>query len=132
MKILQPEEWKKPSGYSNGIQVKGEMIFVAGQVAWNKDSEIVNNSLIDQVRQCLQNVVSILAEAKAKPEHIVRMVWYLINLEDYRNSLQKIGRVYHEEIGRHYPAMSLFQVSALLETRAKVEIEATAVLPMDI
>ena len=132
MKILQPEEWKKPSGYSNGIQVKGEMIFVAGQVAWNKDSEIVNNSLIDQVRQCLQNVVRILAEAKAKPEHIVRMVWYLINLEDYRNSLQEIGIVYHEEIGRHYPAMSLFQVSALLEARAKVEIEATAVLPMDI
>lgn len=131
MQTLQPKEWKRPSGYSNGIKVQGEMIFVAGQVGWNKNSEIVSENLVDQVRQALENIVTVLEVAEAKPEQIVRMTWYLIDLKEYRSLSKEIGFVYREVIGKHYPVMSLFQVSDLLEEGAKVEIEATAVKTTD-
>ncbi|MFQ6104991.1 MAG: RidA family protein [Candidatus Glassbacteria bacterium] len=129
MEILQPEGWIRPSGYSNGIKVEGEMIFVAGQVGWDEDCHFVSDNLTDQVRQALINVVTVLEEGNAKPEHIVRMTWYVTDIEEYRSSKKEIGSIYRDIIGDHYPAMSLFQVSALFDEGAKVEIEATAVIP---
>ncbi len=129
MEILQPKGWKRPSGYSNGIKAEGEMIFVAGQVGWNQDREFVSNKLPDQVRQALENVVAILKEGHAKPQHIVRMTWYMADLDEYRSAARELGTIYREVIGDHYPAMSLFEVSRLYDEGAKVEIEATAVIP---
>ncbi len=129
MEILQPKGWKRPSGYSNGVKAEGEMIFVAGQVGWNQDREFVSNKLSDQVRQALENVVAILKEGHAKPQHIVRMTWYMADLDEYRSAARELGTIYREVIGDHYPAMSLFEVSRLYDEGAKVEIEATAVIP---
>lgn len=129
MDVLQPDGWARPSGYSNGIKTHGELIFVAGQVGWTKDGEFASESLVDQIRQALENVVSVLAAGRAKPEHIVRMTWYVTDIDAYRASTQQIGKIYQQIIGRHYPAMSLFEVAKLFEERAKVEIEATAVIP---
>lgn len=129
MEILQPKGWKRPSGYSNGIKAEGEMIFVAGQVGWNQDREFVGSKLLDQVRQALKNVVATLNEGHAKPQHIVRMTWYVADLDEYRSAAKEVGTIYREVIGDHYPAMSLFEVSRLYEEGARVEIEATAVIP---
>lgn len=129
MEILQPKGWKKPSGYSNGIKAEGEMVFVAGQVGWNQDREFVSNKLSDQVRQALENVVAILNEGHATPRHIVRMTWYVADLDEYRSAARELGTIYREVIGDHYPAMSLFEVSRLHDEGARVEIEATAVIP---
>ncbi len=130
MEIIQPDGWKRPSGYSNAVRTRGEMIFVAGQVGWDTDQNIVGADIIDQTRQALENIVTILGEADAKPEHVVRLTWYVTDIVDYQSRAKEIGEVYRSVMGAHYPAMSLFQVVGLVEKDAKIEIEATAVLPM--
>jgi enamine deaminase RidA (YjgF/YER057c/UK114 family) len=129
MEILQPDRWRRPSGYSNGIKAEGEMIFVAGQVGWNEECRFVSDNLADQVRQALENIVAVLDKGNAKPEHIVRMTWYVTDIGEYRSVKRELGRIYREVMGDHYPAMTLFQVASLVDEGARVEIEATAVIP---
>jgi enamine deaminase RidA (YjgF/YER057c/UK114 family) len=127
--ILKPAGWPRPSGYSNGIAAKGRQIFVAGQVGWNAECRFTSDRLADQVRQALQNVCAVLSEAKAGPQHIVRLTWFITSREEYLSDLASIGAAYREVMGKHFPVMSVVQVVALIEARAKVEIEATAVVP---
>jgi len=129
MQILQPPGWPRPRGYSNGIVARGQLIFVAGQLGWDAQCRFQTSELSGQVRQALENVVAVLAQAGARPEHIARMTWYMIDKHEYMATLASIGAVYRQVIGAHYPAMTAVQVSALLEDEAKVEIEATAVIP---
>lgn len=128
MKSLQPAGWPQPRGYANGIVAEGRIVFIAGQIGWNARGEFETDDFVAQVRQALVNVVAVLAEAGATPDRIARMTWYITDKATYRASRTEIGRVYREVIGAHYPAMTLVQVAALLEDRAQVEIEATAVL----
>lgn len=127
--ILQPEGWVKPIGYANGVAARGRLVFVGGQIGWNADSQFECDDLAGQVRQTLRNVVAVLAEADARPEHITSMTWYFTDKAEYLANLKEIGAAYREALGRHYPAMAAVQVSALMEDRAKVEIQATAVVP---
>ena len=127
MKVLQPAHWKRPRGYSNGVEATGRTVFVSGMVGWNAQEEFTATDLARQVRQALTNIVEVLAEANTKPTDIVRMTWYLIDKKEYLNSAKEIGAAYREIIGRHYPAMTVVQVSGLLEDKARVEIEVTAV-----
>jgi enamine deaminase RidA (YjgF/YER057c/UK114 family) len=129
MKILQPPGWPKPKGYSNGIAAKGRLVFVAGQVGWNAQEKFETSDLAGQARQALKNIVAILAEAGAGPEHICRMDWFLADVKEYNASLKELGAAYREVIGKHYPVMTAVQVGGFVETGAKVEIEVTAVLP---
>jgi enamine deaminase RidA (YjgF/YER057c/UK114 family) len=129
MQILQPPSWVRPRGYSNGIVARGQLVFVAGQIGWDAQSRFQTSDLTAQVRQALENVVAVLAQAGARPEHIVRMTWYVTDKHEYIAAYPSIGAVYREVIGPHYPVMTAVQVSALLEDQAKVEIEATAVIP---
>ncbi|QDO98772.1 RidA family protein [Ferrovibrio terrae] len=129
MQILNPAEWAKPKGYANGIAVEGRQVFVAGQIGWNAEATFDSDDIADQTRQALRNIVRVLAEAGARPEHIVRLTWYVVDKRDYMARNADIGKAYREILGRHYPAMTLVQVASLLEDRAKVEIEATAVMP---
>ena len=129
MKIIQPPGWPKPKGYSNGIVAKGRLVFVAGQVGWNAQEKFETSNLAGQARQALKNVVAILAEAGAGPEHICRMDWFLSDVAEYNASLKELGAAYRDVIGRHYPVMTAVQVGGFVETGAKVEIEVTAVLP---
>ena len=128
MESLQPADWPQPHGYANGIIAEGRIVFVAGQIGWNARGEFETDDFVAQVRQALLNVVAVLAEAGATPDRIARMTWYITDKAVYRSSLKEVGRVYREVIGVHYPAMTLVQVAALLEERAQVEIEATAIL----
>ena len=127
--ILQPADWLKPKGYSNGIAATGRYVAVAGQVGWNEQCEVVGDDFIAQAVQALHNIVAILAEAGAKPEHIVRMTWYVTDKHEYMAAGRALGASYKAVMGGHYPAMTLVEVAGLLEDRAKVEIEATAVIP---
>jgi len=129
MQILQPPGWGKPKGYSNGIVATGRMVFVAGQVGWNAQEQFDTSDFAGQARQALSNIVAILAEAGAKPEHIVRMTWYVGDRHEYLASAKALGAAYREVIGRHYPVMTAIQVAGFVEDGAKLEIEATAVLP---
>ena len=129
MKILQPEGWAKPRGYANGIAARGTVVSIAGQIGWNAQCEFETDDFAGQVRQALDNLVAVLAEAGGKPEHIVRMTWYVTDKREYVAAYPAIGVAYRELIGRHFPAMTAVQVAALIEDRAKVEIEATAVIP---
>ena len=130
MSVLQPPTWAAPRGYANGVAVvAGVQIFVAGQIGWNAQQVFVSDDLIAQVRQALTNVRAVLAEAGARPEHICRMTWYLTDKREYLARGREIGAAYRELIGSYAVAMSAVQVSALMEDRAKVEIEVTAVLP---
>jgi enamine deaminase RidA (YjgF/YER057c/UK114 family) len=129
MQILQPPGWARPRGYSNGILTRGKLVFVAGQIGWDAQCRFQTSDLAGQVRQALENVVAVLAEAGARPEHIARMTWYVIHKQEYIAAYPSIGAVYRQVIGAHYPVMTAVQVSALLEAQAKVEIEATAVVP---
>ncbi|PKO66205.1 MAG: enamine deaminase RidA [Betaproteobacteria bacterium HGW-Betaproteobacteria-14] len=129
MQMLNPAGWKRPKGYSNAISASGRMVFVAGQVGWDSNEVFQTDDLVGQVRQSLTNIVAILAEAGAKPEHIVRMNWYLEDKEEYNARLGEIGEVYRDLIGRHFPAMTALQVAGFVEVGAKVEIEVTAMLP---
>jgi enamine deaminase RidA (YjgF/YER057c/UK114 family) len=128
-KVLQPEGWVKPAGYSNGVAAKGRLVFVAGQIGWNPRGEFETDDFVGQFRQCLKNIVAVLAEAGAEPAHITSMTWYFIDKQDYLTNLKAIGAAYREVIGRHYPAMTAMQVAALIEDRAKIEIQAMAVVP---
>ncbi len=128
MKVLQPSNWKRPKGYSNGIEATGRTVFISGMVGWNAEEEITSTDLAGQVRQALANIVEVLAEANAKPNDIVRMTWYLIDKKEYLSSAKEIGAAYRDIIGRHFPAMTVVQVSGLLEDKARVEIEVTAVV----
>jgi enamine deaminase RidA (YjgF/YER057c/UK114 family) len=129
MKLLQPPEWLAPKGYANGIAARGTMIFVGGQIGWNGAQQFETYDFIAQTRQALINIVAVLREANAGPEHMVRMTWYIVDRDEYVARLKELGAVYREVIGRNFPAMSCVEVSRLVETRAKVEIEVTAVLP---
>ena len=128
-KILQPAGWAAPRGYVNGVAAPGTSIFVAGQIGWNARCEWESDDLVDQVRQALLNVRAVLAEAGAAPEHIARMTWYLTDKREYLARAREIGAAYRETIGSYAVAMTAVQVLALIEDRAKVEIEVTAVLP---
>ena len=129
MRIIQPQGWKRPRGYSNGIAAQGECVFVAGQIGWNDREEIVSDDFAEQAAQALRNVVAVLHAAGAKSEHIVRMTWYVTDKHEYLAAGKRIGEAYKSLIGNHYPAMTLVQVADLLEEGAKVEIEATAIVP---
>ncbi len=126
---LQPEGWAKPIGYANGMAATGRMVFVGGQIGWNAACEFESDDFVEQVRQTLKNVVAILAEGGAKPQHLTSMTWYFTDKQEYLGNLKGIGQVYREIIGRHFPAMAAVQVVSLVEDRAKVEIQATAVIP---
>lgn len=127
--ILQPEGWAKPIGYANGVAARGRMVFIGGQVGWTGQGQFETDDFVGQVRQTLINIVAILAEAGAGPQHITSMTWYFTDKAEYLANLKGMGAAYREVIGRHYPAMAAMQVVALVEDRAKVEIQATAVVP---
>jgi len=129
MRILQPEGWPRPPGYSNGVAARGTLVFAAGQIGWDTDGRLHHGGLAAQTEQALRNVVAVLAEAGARPEHVVRLTWYVTDKRDYLTQRSEIGRVYRAVFGSHYPAMTLVEVAALLEEGALVEIEATAVVP---
>lgn len=129
MQTLQPPGWARPRGYSNGILTRGRLVFVAGQIGWDEQCRFQTSDLAAQVRQALVNVVAVLAQAGARPEHIARMTWYVTDKREYVAAYRSIGEVYREVIGSHYPVMTALQVSALIEDEAKVEIEVTAVIP---
>lgn len=128
-KIVQPEGWPRPKGYANGVIAQGRMLFVAGQVGWNEQEQFDSDDFVAQTEQALKNIVAVLTAGGAKPEHIARMTWYVTSKEDYLGRLAEIGAVYRKVIGPVYPAMSLVQVAGLVEHGAKLEIEATAVIP---
>ncbi len=130
MKILHPPEWPKPKGYSNGVEASGRIIFISGQIGWDSAGRLVGDSIVDQTDQALKNITTILGEAAAKPEHITRLTWYVIDKRSYLQNAPAIGTVYRSNFGSHYPAMSLVEVSGLLEDGALIEIEATAVAPL--
>jgi enamine deaminase RidA (YjgF/YER057c/UK114 family) len=127
--VLQPPGWAAPKGYANGVAASGRQVFVAGQIGWDAQCQFASDDLVEQVRQALANIVAVLKEAGAEPRHIVRMTWYLTNKREYLARAREIGRVYRELIGDFGVAMSAVQVAALVEDRAKVEIEVTAVVP---
>lgn len=128
--VLQPPGWAKPKGYANGMAAKGRLVFVAGQIGWNPEScQFETDDFAEQTAQALRNVAAVLTEAGADPSHVTRMTWYITDKAAYLGSLREIGRAWREILGKHYPAMAVVVVSALIEDRAKVEIEATAVVP---
>ena len=129
MKILQPPGWTSPRGYVNGVAARGTTVYVGGQVGWNAQQQFESDDFVAQARQALANVVAILAEAGARPEHIARMTWYVVDKHEYIASYRALGVVYRELVGRHFPAMTAVEVTALIEDRARVEIEVTAVVP---
>jgi len=132
MQFLHPKNWTPAAGYSNGVAVAGgRQIFVAGQVGWNARQEIVSDDFVAQVERALENIVEILAAGEARAEHLVRLTWYVIDKREYLARSADVGQVYRRVIGRHFPAMTLVQVAALVDDRAKVEIEATAVVPVN-
>jgi len=127
--ILQPQGWPRPKGYSNGVAAQGRQIFIAGQVGWDVEGRFASPRMAGQVKQALLNIMAVLAEADGRPEHIVRLTWYVTSRDEYYAQLREIGAAYREVMGKHFPVMSVVQVVALMEADAKVEIEATAVLP---
>ena len=129
MKVLQPAGWAIPKGYANGVAVQGLQVYVAGQIGWNAASQFESDDLVAQVRQALLNVRAVLAEAGAEPSHIVRMTWYLTDKREYLSRVREIGAAFREVVGHYAIAMTAVQVVALIEDRAKVEIEVTAVVP---
>jgi len=129
MQILQPPDWAAPKGYANGIAARGTTIFVGGQIGWNGQQQFESDDFVAQARQALRNVLAVMAEAGALPEHITRMTWFVTDKREYVASYRALGAAYREVVGRHFPAMTAVQVAALIEDRAKVEIEATAVVP---
>jgi enamine deaminase RidA (YjgF/YER057c/UK114 family) len=127
--FLQPPGWAAPKGYSNGVAASGRQVYLAGQIGWNESQQLVSSRFAVQVRQALQNIVTLLAQAGGRPEHLVRLTWFVTNLDEYRAEVKVIGAAYRDVVGRHYPPMSVVQVVSLVEQGAKVEIEATAVVP---
>ena len=131
MQILQPPGWARAKGFSNGIAASGRLVFIAGQVGRTGEGKWEARDFADQFRQALKNVLDVLKEAKGEPEHIVRLTWYVLDKKEYLGSLKAVGAAYRELMGRHYPAMAVVQVSGLVEDEARLEIEATAVVPED-
>jgi enamine deaminase RidA (YjgF/YER057c/UK114 family) len=129
IEVLQPRGWARPRGYSNGMAAQGRQIYVAGQIGWDGNGRFASPRLADQVRQALLNIVAVLAEAGGAPEHVVRLTWYVTSRDEYYEQLSGIGAAYRAVMGKHFPTMSVVQVVALMEKEARVEIEATAVLP---
>jgi enamine deaminase RidA (YjgF/YER057c/UK114 family) len=129
MEILQPPGWPRPRGYSNGVAASGRQVFVSGMIGWNADGHFESDDFALQSRQALLNIVEVLGEAGARPEHIVRMTWYVLDKRAYLAASAELGEAYREIIGKHYPAMTAIEVRALIEDRAQVEIEVTAVVP---
>ena len=127
--VLQPSGWARPVGYANGVAATGRQVFIGGQIGWNGQQQFETDDLAGQVRQALHNVLAVLAEAGAGPEHVVSMTWYLTSRDEYLANLRPIGAAWRATMGRHYPAMAAVQVVALMEDRAKVEIQAVAVVP---
>ncbi len=127
--VLQPAGWARPRGYVNGIAATGRQVFIAGQIGWDAHGRFTSDRFADQVRQALHNIVTVLAEAGGAPAHLVRLTWYITSREEYLREIADVGAAYREVLGRHFPTMSVVQVAALVEARAKVEIEATAVIP---
>ncbi len=127
--VLQPPGWARPKGYANGVAVQGRQVFVAGMIGWDGQGQFHTDEMAGQVRQALHNVVAVLTEAGARPEHIVRMTWYVTDKREYLAALPEIGRAFRELIGHYDIAMTAVQVVALIEDRAKVEIEVSAVVP---
>ena len=131
MQILQPPRWARPKGFSNGIACTGKLVFIAGQVGWTGEGKWEARDFAGQFRQALANILEVLAQAGGRPEHIVRLTWYVLNKKEYLGSLKEVGAAYRELMGRHYPTMAVVQVSGLVEDEARLEIEATAVVPED-
>jgi enamine deaminase RidA (YjgF/YER057c/UK114 family) len=127
--LLHPKNWKAAKGYANGVAADGRMIFVAGQIGWNAAQQFESQDFVAQTRQALQNVIAIVKEAGGGPEHITRLTWYITNKTEYLSRLAEVGEAYRSVMGKHFPAMTMVQVSALMEDAAKVEIEAAAVVP---
>ncbi|MDQ7974997.1 MAG: RidA family protein [Rhodocyclaceae bacterium] len=128
-RLLQPPGWATPKGYANGVAARGTMIFVGGQIGWNAEQQFESDDFIAQTAQALRNIAAVLKEGGAAPEHMVRMTWYVTDRDEYVRRLSELGPVYREVMGRNFPAMTCVQVAALVETRAKIEIEVTAVVP---
>ena len=128
MTILQPPGWPRPRGFACGVVAEGRSVFVSGQIGWDEHGRFVAHDVAGQVRQALRNIVTILSEAGARPEHVVRLTWYVTDKREYLAAQREIGEAYRDVMGRHFPAMSVVAVAALLEDEAKVEIEATAVV----
>jgi len=129
MKILQPPGWARARGFSNGIAASGKLVFIAGQIGWTGDCKWQARDFAGQFRQALLNVITVLKEAQGRPEHIVRLTWYVLDKQEYLDSLTGVGEAYRELMGKHYPTMAVVQVSGLVENEARLEIEATAVVP---
>jgi len=126
---LHPANWAKPRGYANGIAARGKLVFIGGQIGWTGDQVFEAKDLVGQTRQTLANILAILTEAGGRPEHITRMTWYIVDKQEYLSNLKGIGAAYRDILGKHFPAMAMVQVVALIEDEARVEIEATAVIP---
>jgi enamine deaminase RidA (YjgF/YER057c/UK114 family) len=131
MQILQPPGWARAKGFSNGISCKGTLVFIAGQVGWTGQGEWKEKAFAGQFRQALQNILDVLTEAQGRPEHIVRLTWYVLDRKEYLGALREVGAAYRELMGKHYPTMAVVQVSGLVEDEARLEIEAIAVVPED-
>jgi enamine deaminase RidA (YjgF/YER057c/UK114 family) len=129
MQVLQPPGWARPRGFSNGIASRGSLVFIAGQIGWTGQGEWQERSFAGQFRQALKNILEVLREAKGGPEHIVRLTWYVLDKKEYLASLAEVGAAYRDLMGRHYPTMAVVEVSGLVEDQARLEIEATAVVP---
>src|SRR5262245_50282270 len=129
LQILQPPGWARPKGFSNGIAAQGKLVFIAGQIGWTGNGEWKERSFAGQCRQALLNVITVLKEAQGKPEHIVRLTWYVLDKQEYLSSVKEVGAAYRSLMGKHYPAMAVVQVSGLVEDEARLEIEAMAVIP---
>ena len=132
IETLQPREWPRPKGYANGMAARGRMIFVSGQVGWDGQGQFVSDVLCDQVKQALRNILRVLKEAEAGPSHVVRLTWFVLSRDAYLREVSEIGAAYREIMGKHFPAMSVVEVRGLVEQRALVEIEATAVVPDEV
>ena len=128
LQVLQPSGWPQPKGYANGIMAEGRLVVTGGVIGWNQEGHLPADFLA-QVRQALSNISAILAEAGARPEHLVRLTWYVVDMDEYVTNLKALGKAYREVLGTHYPSMALVQVVRLVEPSARVEIEATAVVP---
>lgn len=129
MDILQPPGWPRPKGYANGVAATGRQVYVSGMIGWDAEGRFHTDDFVGQARQALMNIVAVLREAGAGPEHIVRMTWYVLDRREYLDAGAALGAAYREVIGRHFPSMSAVQVAGLMEERARVEIEVTAVVP---
>jgi enamine deaminase RidA (YjgF/YER057c/UK114 family) len=128
-KFLQPRSWKQPKGFANGIVAEGRMVFLAGQIGWNAEQKFESGDFVAQARQALANVVALVEEAGGRAEHVTRMTWFVVDKQEYLSRLSDLGDAYRSVMGLHFPAMTLVQVVALVEDQARVEIEATAVVP---